>query len=809
MGLAAFEELSATSAEVALLVADSHQHEGIGTLLVEHLASLARQAGIRQFVAEVLAENALMTQVLRDIGFEVKIANDHGTLEIVFAIDTAERMVTAVQERARTADAASLRPLLAPRSVAVIGASVHPGSVGHQVLRHIIDGGFTGTVHAVNPHRSLVAGVRSVPALADLSEAPDLAIVAVPAASVPSVVRACGFRGARSVLLLSAGFGEAEADGAAAQSEVLALCRYYGMRLLGPNRIGLLNTDPRVRLNAMLADLPMRPGALALASQSAAFGIAFVSAAAQRGLNVAQFVSVGNRADVSTNDPLLSWEGDARVKVGALYLESIRDAARFVAIARQVARTKPVLAIKSGRSAAGQRADTSHTAAAASPDHVVDAVMIASGVLRLDTMQEMLDTAGVLSAQPLPRESRVAVIGNSGGPGILCADVAIRAGLDVVELTDATRSQIARVRPGAASTQNPVDLRATAGAEDAAVAVLVLLHAQEIDVVLAVFTDVAMVNSTAVIAAIAHAAAGADRPVIATHLGAAEQVLSVAGSQGSLPVFAFPEASASALGIAWRYAQLQRIQPAPPARPVDTDLAAAADLIKAALDDGVEWLCTQDVERLLIHYGVPVCPQRVARDVGEAVRAATELGYPLAVSLATAGVHKSEIGGVRLNIRDEGELRFAGIDLLAIAPDAELLVQPMANPGTELIVRAIREPRVGPLVMLGAGVVLADQADDQVLRLTPLTAADAETMITSLRSTRLLDSYRGRSAVTHAAVCDVLVRISALLEDHPEIAELDLNSLICCGDQVSVVDARIRVSPSAPAQDPLLRRLHR
>ena len=446
VGVAAFERLSRTSAEIALLVDDNDQHEGIGTLLIEHLASIARRHRIQRFVAEVLAENAAMIRVIRNLGFATESRLEYGVVRLTFDLEASARVVAAIDDRERVADAASLRPLLAPQSVAVIGASARPKSVGHEVLRNILASGFTGTVNAVNPKHDTVLGIHTVASAHDLPVAPDLAVVAVPAASVLDVVHECGECGARGIVLLSSGFGETGAAGEAMQHEVVAAARRHGMRVIGPNCLGVINTDPDVSLNATFASVSVNPGHLGLVSQSGALGIAVLLAAKRCGLGVSQFVSVGNKADISGNDLLLAWERDERTSVIALYLESFGNPRKFSRIARRVSRHKPIIAIKAGRSASGQRAGQSHTAAAASSDAVVGAMFAQAGVLRVDTMEEMLDVARVLSDQPLAAGPRLAIVGNSGGPGILAADAAEAAGLTVVELVREDAGRPARRR---------------------------------------------------------------------------------------------------------------------------------------------------------------------------------------------------------------------------------------------------------------------------------------------------------------------------------------------------------------------------
>ncbi len=810
-GVASFERLDEDDAEIALIVADDCQHEGIGMLLLEHLASAARHAGAHRFVADVLTENRAMTALLRDVGFVMETIAHGDTMQVVLTLDPVERAVMAIAERDRFADAASLTPILAPRSIAMVGVSDRPSSVGYQVLSNILVGGYTGSVHVVSPHHPSVLGVPCVSAPVDLPVAPDLVIVAVPAQRVSEVVRACGERGAKAVLLLSAGFGEVGPAGSALQDEVLGIVRVYGMRMVGPNCVGLINTDPGVRLNATFAELPMEPGKLGMIAQSGAFGIAFVSAAQRCGMGVSQFISVGNKADVSGNDLLLRWERDPGIRVIGMYLESLGDPQRFARIARRVSRSTPILAIKSGRSAAGQRGGQSHTAAAASSDVAVDAAFRSSGVLRMASMQDMLDAARVLTEQPLPSGPRVAVIGNSGGPGILAADAATAAGLTIVDLQESTRERLRAAVPSAASIQNPIDLGAGVTPDEVRAALGVLLAAGEVDAVLTVFTHVAVTDAEQINLAVVASAVGSTKPVVATEVGCAARSIPIAGTGRSVPSFTFPEPAAAALAVAYRYAQLRSEPELGSVRPADIDKSAARALVQAALADGRGWLTPAEASRLLGEYGVPLCPQRVVHTVDEAIEAGGALGYPVVAKLAAAGMHKSDFGGVRLNLRDAAALRHAYRELAAASPDpiAGVLLQPMVENGTEIIVGVVRDPEFGGLVMLGAGGVLVDVLDDRAFRLAPVSARQADAMIGELRVARILDGYRGAPAVSRPALCDILVRVSTLAADLPEIAELDINPLVCTGQGIVAVDVRIRVDTPQPLPDPLLRRLRR
>jgi acyl-CoA synthetase (NDP forming)/GNAT superfamily N-acetyltransferase len=809
IGVAAFERTGVDTAEVALLVADDHHRQGIGTLLLEHLAARARNIGISRFVADVLGENYLALRTLRDMGCQTTIRYDGGTALVEIDLRPDARAIATIDGRERTADEASLRHVLSPASVAVIGVGIHPASVGHQVLRNILAAGFVGTVHAVNPHHDSVLGVPCVPTPAQLPDAVDLAIVAVPAAQVPTVVGACGERNVRAVLVLTAGFGETGDTGMALQQRVVRIARHYGMRVVGPNCLGLVNTDPAVRLNATFADIPMNPGGLGLVSQSGALGIAVLAAANRDGLGTAQFVSIGNKADVSSNDLLLAWEGDHRVRVIALYLESLGNPRKFARIARRVASTKPIIAIKAGRSPAGQRAGQSHTAAAASSDVVIEALFRQAGVLRVNTMQEMLDTARVLCEQPLPTGSRVAVIGNSGGPEILAADAASGAGLDVIELAATTVQLLRQSVPSAASCRNPIDLGATVAPADMGAALRVLLDAAEVDAVLTVITDVAVTDADAVMGEIAAVASATDKPVVATRVGGQACSMPLEGvGKRALPVFTFPEPAASALAFATRYARIRAAGDPPVVRPSGITRSEAAAVVSTALAAGLGWLSATEVHRVLTDYGLPVCPQRVVIDPDDAVLAAADLGYPLAVKLADGGLHKTDIGGVRLGVTDEAALRQAFRDVTASRPaPTSVLLQPMSQGGTEVIIGAVQHDQFGPAVMVGAGGVFADVLADRVFRLAPITSQEADHMLDELRMSKLLDGFRGTPPVSRERLTELLVRVAALADDLPEVAELDLNPVICRGVDLRIVDARIRLAPAAPRPDQTVRQL--
>jgi acyl-CoA synthetase (NDP forming) len=464
---------------MAFLVQDSVHGRGIGTLLLEQLAATARENGIQRLRADTLSENAKMLRVLVDSGFEQVRRLESGVVELV--LDTAYHPLTLerMADRERAAENRSLHRLFSPQTVAVIGAGRSRGGIGHEVLRNIVNGGFTGSVYAVNPHAAQIADVPAYPTITAVPRQVDLAVIAVPAEQVTDVLDACGQAGVGGAVVLTAGFSELGATGRELQREMLAVARRHSIRLVGPNCLGLVNTAPEVSLNATFAEVTPRPGALAIAAQSGAVGIAVLEHAGRTGLGISEFVSLGNKVDVSGNDVLLHWWGDPRTTVIGLYLESFGNPRKFGGLARMIGRTKPILVVKGGRSVGGRRAGASHTAAAATPETAVDALFAQSGVLRMDTIEELVETARVLAVPPLPRGRRIAVVGNAGGAGILAADAAGRLGLELPELSADVRGRLEEA--GAVGSGNPVDLGAAASPASLAQALTVIVDSGEVD----------------------------------------------------------------------------------------------------------------------------------------------------------------------------------------------------------------------------------------------------------------------------------------------------------------------------------------
>ncbi len=779
IGVASAERVGrTTTAEFAVLVDDAAHGRGIGTLLLEELAAAARRAGVTDLVGDVLASNAPMLTVARDLGPDLRVDRDAGVLEVhVPTGETADN--AALEARNRYAERNSLTPLLAPRAIAVIGAGRNPRGIGHQILAGLAAGGFTGPVYPVNPHAAVVAGIETYRSCRDLPAGVDLAIVAVPAAAVRDAVAAAGEAGIRAAVVLSSGFGEDGPAGRAAQADLVRTARRYGIRLVGPNCLGVLNTDPAVSMQGTFAALTPPPGGLAVASQSGAVGITLLDHAARSGTGLSAFVSLGNKADVSGNDLLSYWYDDPATRAVALYLESVGNPRRFARVARAIARRKPVLVVKSGRTATGTRAGASHTAAAAAPDATVDALFAQAGVVRCEGLGELLDAARLLVDQPLPKGSRLAVVGNAGGVNVLAADAAERCGLTLPD--------------------DPVDLGAAATPEAMSTAIV---HSGHADAVLVVFAATLANDVPGILGAIAASVDQTTVPVAVVLLGVPDPP-TVLGTRRA-PVYPLPEQAVAALGHAARYAAWRR-RPLGNVPVLDVDATRARSIVHKGQWG---WQPPDVAAELLACYGIPVAAGRVARDVDEAVAAANALGYPAVLKAADPGlVHKSDVGGVHLGLTDPSAVRVAYEAVVAATGTRTVLVQRQAAAGVELVAGIVHDPLFGSLVMLGLGGVHTDLFADRALRLLPVTDADAAAMWRGLRSAPLLTGYRGASPTDTDAVEDLVLRLGRLAEDLPEVAELDLNPVLAGPHGIVAVDVKLRLAPVGSEPDPALRAL--
>ncbi|MBM3693302.1 MAG: GNAT family N-acetyltransferase [Actinobacteria bacterium] len=815
VGVAAYFRQDDGRAEVSFAVADDQQGRGLATIMLEYLAAAALEQGIHRFVAWVLTGNRKMLQVFRNAGFEIHKSSDGGTVEIVLDLVPTPQSIAARQAREHAAEATSIRRLLRPRSIAVVGASRTPGSIGHGVFRNLIDGEFTGPVYPVNPHAGSVAGVRAYPSVGAIPDTVDLAIVATPADTVLGVVEECAAAGVGGLVVISAGFAEV-AGGRERERAVVAQARRNGMRVIGPNCMGILNTADDVRMNATFAPYRPRPGRIAFASQSGGLGIALLGQGAARGLGISTFVSMGNKADVSGNDLVQYWEEDPDTDVILLYLESFGNPRKFARLARRISRTKPIVAVKSGRSPAGARGAGSHTAAPAAPDVAVDALFAQAGVVRVDTLEELFDTALLLAHQPLPRGRRVAIVTNGGGPGILAADACVARGLEVPELPAATQARLAEFTSPDASVRNPIDLVAAARGSVFERALRVVLDDDTVDAVIAIYVPPLVTETDEIAAAILAATtgdtgSGSTKPVVACFLdpdGRPE----LERPDERIPTFAFPEAAAAALVRAARLAEW-RARPegvVPDVAGLDLPGArAVVDATFAGRPDG-GWLDPDAAHRLLECFGIPVVRTRRVTDAETAMAAADALGYPVVLKVdAPSIVHKTDVGGVRLGLDSPTAVRDAFTEMRTALGDAMVgaVVQPLVPAGIETIVGVTRDPLFGSLVVFGMGGFETELVRDTALRIVPVTDRDAHDLVRSLRSSPLFFGYRNTPPVAVAALEDLLVRVGLLAEYVPEVAELDGNPVIVSPTGVLVVDAKVHLAPHTAGAPDGLRRL--
>jgi acetate---CoA ligase (ADP-forming) len=784
---------TADRAEVAFAVSDALQGHGIGTLLLEHLARIARDQGISTFDAYVLPQNHRMLEVFRNSGFGVTTRLEGGVFRVLIALTITRRFEDQAAARSRAAATASMKAFFEPRVVAVVGANRERGKIGSEILHNLASAGFTGTIVPVHPSASAIGGLNTYPRVVDVPGPVDLAVVVVPAAQVLAAVDDCIAKNVRAICVISAGFSEYDAEGRAREAMLLDRIRRAGCRLIGPNCMGLLNTDPAVRLNATFSPVYPPTGSVAMSTQSGALGLAILDYARRLDIGISSFVSVGNKADVSGNDLIQYWADDPRTSVILLYLESFGNPKRFSEIARRVGRTKPIVAVKSGRSSAGSRAAASHTGALATSDTVVDALFRQAGIIRTERLEELFDVAALLSRQPVPRGNRVAILTNAGGPGILAADACEANGLQLTSLSEATRTKLRGFLPAVASVGNPVDMLASAPAEHYARALAAMLEDEQVDSVIAIFIPPLVTEPAAVATAIREGARGThEKPV----LGVFMRAEGAPAALSPIPCYAFPESAALALARVTTYGRW-RAKPVQPPPMLDRfEREAIRGMVERILRRGGGWTTADEASTLLSAAGIDAAVSRVAMTLDDALQAASAIGYPVALkALGPTLLHKTERRAVGLDIPDSAGLRaaYAAFASRFAAEMTSALVQRMVPPGVEMIVGALQDPQFGPIIACGTGGVLVDLLADTAFRLHPLSEADPGEMIDELKGSRLLRGYRGAAPANEAALRDTLLRISELMTVAPEIHELDLNPVIVTRSTACVADVRIRI----------------
>ena len=839
-------------AEVAFAVSDDMHGRGIASLLLEHLVWRARQRGLRAFIAETLAENSAMLRVFADVGLPAKRRISDGVVELTFPLPDGEdnyrldNYLATVASKESRADVASLRPLLQPRSVAVVGPSRRRGTVGRSVLRNIVTGGFTGAVWAVNPHARTIEGVPCVASVSDLPGQVDLAVIAVPPSALPEVAAQCGRNGVRALVVITSALGAAGAD-------LLAICRRYGMRLVGPNCFGIIM--PWIGLDATFAaDHPL-PGVAGVVVQSGGVGIALLGQLSRLGIGVSSFASVGDKYDVSPTNLLTWWAQDEVTQIGVLYAESFGNPRKFAGTARRVAQRMPVLTVIGARSPAGHRA-ASHTAVAATPLATQEALFEQAGIIATTSLGELIDTAALLACQPLPAGNRVAIISNTGGAAALAADACGDHGLQVVQLGAATRRKLRRLLPPRAVVTGPVDTSLEATTDAFRACLEEVAAADGVDAMLAVvvptaISDLSAAAAEAVISkplavamldraesvqrlkrlpvaqppagrraetrpaggltAVDAAAAGEQAAIIDEQETAAAIIDEAAAAVTGVPAYADADSAARALGHAARY-QAWRSRPRGEIPELSGLRAADARALVTGFLAGSPaggWMPEATAAELLSCYGVPLAVTMSAASEQEAVEAAAKLGGRVVLKAEAEGsVHRADAGDVTLDRRTPEEVA-EGYRALAAGFGSRLkrvLVQPMLTGGFEVLIGVVQEPVFGPLVVFGSGGAPGDVLGEHVTRLTPLTDADADEMIHAARAAPRLFGALGAPPVDTAALADALLRVSRLADDLPEVSELDLNPVVARQDGAYCVDVRVQITPAEP-RDPFLRQL--
>ena len=787
------------AAEVAFLVEDAQQRRGLGSILLEHLAAAAEERGIRRFTAEVLGENTSMMRVFLDAGYSVRREYDSGVVDLVFDIQPTERSRAVIISREHRAEARSIARLLSPRSIAVIGASVERSKLGHAVLINLLSSDFTGPVFPVHPDVISIRGVRAYGSVTDIPDDVDLAIVTVPAEKVAEVVESCRVKGVHGLVVMTAGFADESPEGAAAQRHLVSVARAAGMRVLGPNCLGLVNTDPGVRMNATLAPIVPPPGRIGFFCQSGALGIAILADAASRGLGLSTFVSAGNRADVSGNDLMQFWQGDDRTEVVLLYLESFGNPRKFARLARVLARKKPVIAVKSGRhtSLSPALAESSQQVS----DAAVGTLFAQSGVIRTDTLTAAFDVAQLLSTQQVPAGNRIAIIGNSSALGMLALDAGIDEGLDVVD--------------GAA-----LDMGAAVSASVLAEAVTQAAQRDDLDALVVVYAPSVSTKGLRHAAALHEAVVKAPIPVVTTFLAVDGLVQPLAvmtedgsAGRGSLPSFRTPERAVAALAHAVRYGQWLARPPGtiPTLEGIDAAAARVAINTMRAKGNRERVRATTDTEvvALLRCYGIDLAEFKAIGSVEQALAAAGEIGYPVALKSFDQSLrHRLDQSGIRLGIESPEQLRRAYDNLLSIA-GPWLYVQKQVPPEyaeVPTVFRVTADPSFGALISFGLGGVATELLDDRAYRAVPLTDTDAADLIGAPRAAPLLNGYRGSRIVPKQPLIELALRLSAMADDIPELVQLQLQPVLAGPAGVMVTGATARIGPPSPKPD-LRRRL--
>lgn len=798
------------SAEVILAVDDGYKGRGLGTAILEELMNIARPSGIDTFRADVLACDMAALSIFKDYGFKLTRELHDDTYRVTFPITETAVIQEKEDERERISTLASLHSLLMPKSIALIGASRHPGELGYILLESLIKNGFTGQIYPVNPNADSILSLKSYPSVSDVNDNIEMAVIAVPARLAVKVAEECGHKGVRTLVVISDGFSETGPEGASREKELRDVVLGHGMRMLGPNCMGVINTDPQIKMNATFSSVFPPFGNVAFLSQSGAMGLIVLQYAKNLDIGISSFVSAGNRADISSNDLLEFWEEDPATSVVLLYLESFGNPHKFAHIARRVAQKKPVVVIKGGSTKAGSRAAASHTGAMATSDVLTDVLFRRAGMIRVNLMEEMFNVAALLSNQPLPKGRDIVIVTNGGGPGILAADAASRNGFNLPQPSKELAEKIKNALGREINIRNPIDTTAGAGAKEFCQILRLLAAEKKGDAVLAIFIPPVIGNVQDyedTIRDVAGEFSKHKKPLLACFLGQRGLKARLGTANKSVPSFPFPEEAIAALARAVEYAETLK-------RPVgkiiqfkDIQRDRAREIIALSLTRSAQrpmFMEPGEIADLVACYGINLTPAEAAGTADEAAEIASRIGFPVAVKLDSKTItHKSDVGGVMLDINSVDDVKkafnYISDRLKKIGRQDEMqgvVVQKMIKGGIEAIAGVTHDPEFGPLIMFGSGGIYTELLKDNVMMLPPLTDVDAKEMISSIKLSRLFEGFRGEPPSDIEAIQEMLLRLSAMVEDISQINELDFNPIKVMprGDGYYIVDARVMLS---------------
>ena len=804
---AQYEVSGPGTADIGVAVTEEYQRKGLGSILLGQLCQAAAESGVSVFDASTGADTHFALEFVRRLGSPVQVKAGHGSVGVTFPTSISGPGLEAFELREATSSAAAVRRFLKARSIAVIGASRDKQSIGGALFKNIIESDFNGPVYPVNRDAAVVQSVAAYKSVLDCPDPVDLAFIVVPARFVIGVAKECAEKGVPALVVISSGFAEVGEAGARLQEELVRLCREAGIRLIGPNCMGIVNTEANVRLNGQFAPPAAVPGRIGFLSQSGSLGYVIIDLANRLGIGMSSFISVGNKADISANDLLQYWESDENTDVILLHLESFGNPRRFARLAKRISRKKPIVVVKSGRHSAGFRATQSHTGAiVAASDVSVDALFRQSGVIRTDSLEETFDVAALLSTQPVPKGDRVAIITNAGGPGILAADTCEGLGITVPELSKKTKGELAKFLLPIAGTKNPVDMTSAATAEDYGKAIRTVAGDKNIDALLVIFIP-PMAALTEEVAEQIIAATNDLKgriPVITNFMAAKGISGQLSDGHVRIPSYPFPEDAAKALAHAVRYGKWLAEPPGATKSFPNLRRLEAVAIVSKALAGGGGWLGPGDTDRILDCYGIPLAKAALASSPSEAASLAGRFRGKVALKATAPGLlHKTEMGAVKVGLTQDqveraaremgASLRGAGIE------GASFLVQEMVPDAVEMFVGVTNDPNFGPLIACGAGGALVELLRDVAVRLTPITDLDARQMVRALRTFPILEGYRGGPKQDIGALEEILLRVGQMVEDIPEIAELDLNPVMVrrAGKGAVVVDARVRIAETA------------